>query len=308
MYDCAIVGGGIAGMQAAIQLGRYKHSVIVIDAGEGRSSLCRRYRNLLGYPDGISGSELLAAGRRQADALGVTFLHGIASDASMTEDTLTLEVACSRLNEGDGGQDYVRIQARRLLLATGVKDRLPEWPALFPCLGISVFVCPDCDGYEAADRHTLVLGSGDAGAGMALTLTHWTRQITYVNHELATIDGAKLRQLDEHGIVVIDQPVSELLTDGEQLRGVLLADGRTVEADRGFIAFGGNEVRSSLGAQLGVKLSNNRHIETDSRTKQTSVRHVWAAGDVAVHSEQSAIAMGDGSQAAIWMHKSLADK
>ena len=87
-----------------------------------------------------------------------------------------------------------------------------------------------------------------------------------------------------------------------------LADGRTIEADRGFTAFGGNEVRSSLGAQLGAKLSHNRHIETDSRTKLTSVRHLWAAGDVAVHSEQSAIAMGDGSQAAIWMHKSLADK
>jgi thioredoxin reductase (NADPH) len=308
MYDCAIVGGGIAGMQAAIQLGRYKHSVIVIDAGEGRSSLCRRYHNLLGYPDGISGSDLLAAGRTQAEQLGVTFLHGIASDASQAADAFTLEVALSRLNEGDGGQDYVRIQARRLLLATGVKDRLPEWPALFPCLGISVFVCPDCDGYEAADRHTLVLGSGNAGAGMALTLTHWTRQITYVNHELETIDDEMLRHLDVQGIPVIDQPVSELLTEGDQLRGVLLADGRTVEADRGFTAFGGNEVRSSLGAQLGVKLAGNRHIETDSRTKQTSVPYVWAAGDVAVHSEQAAIAMGDGSQAAIWMHKSLLDK
>ncbi len=308
MYDCAIVGGGIAGMQAAIQLGRYKHSVIVIDAGEGRSSLCRRYRNLLGYPDGISGSELLAVGRKQAEELGVTFLHGIASEASNAEDVFTLEVACSKLNEGDGGQDYVRIQAKRLLLATGVKDRLPEWPALYPCLGISVYVCPDCDGYEAADRHTLVLGSGDAGAAMALALTHWTRRITYVNHELETIDGEKRRQLDAHGIAVIDQPVSELLTEGEQLSGVLLADGRTIAADRGFTAFGGNEVRSSLGAQLGAKLSNNRHIETDGRSKQTSVRHLWAAGDVAVHSEQAAIAMGDGSQAAIWMHKSLLEK
>jgi len=308
MYDCAIVGGGIAGLQAAIQLGRYRHSVVVIDAGEGRSSLCRMYHNLLGFPNGISGSELLAAGRQQAERLGVEFRRGIASDAAREDGIFTLEVAASDLEHGDGGQDYYRIQAKRLLLATGVKDRLPDWPALRPCLGISVFVCPDCDGYEAADRHTLVLGAGQAGANMAMELTHWTSKLTYINHELADIGEDSRRQLGDMGIAVIDQPVEELLTEGERLYGVLLADGRTIEADRGFAAFGGNEVRSSLASQLGVKLASNRHIEVDGRTRMTSVRHIWAAGDVAVHSEQVAIAMGDGIQAAIWMHKSLIDK
>ena len=209
MYDCAIVGGGIAGLQAAIQLGRYRHSVIVIDAGEGRSSLCRMYHNLLGFPDGIDGKQLLAAGRAQAERLGVEFRRGIAADAAQDGDAFALEVAASDLDHGDGGQQYYRIKAKRLLLATGVKDRLPDWPALFPCLGISVFVCPDCDGYEAADRHTLVLGAGQAGAGMALELTHWTRKISYINHELADIDGESRRRLEDEGIAVIEQPVDE---------------------------------------------------------------------------------------------------
>ena len=419
VYECAIIGGGIAGLQAAIQLGRYRHSVVVVDAGDGRSTLCRGYHNLLGWPDGVSGEALRRAGREQALRYGVAFVDGLAVAArreaaggangrstgaekgaaeaglrtegsggtaeaglltkgsggtaeagprtegsgGTAEAGLLMEgsggtveagprtegsggtAEAGLLMEGSGGtaekgvrtagegaatgaepraagsggtaeaggeglfvvtlEGGAEIRALRLLIATGVKDRIPDWPELRPCLGITAFICPDCDGWETSGRRTLVLGAGDAGASLALELVPWTRDIVYVNHELKALDPAVAVQLREAGIPMVETPVRRLLADDGRLHGVLLEDGALLEAERAFLGFGGNEVRSSLAAMLGARLSSNRHIEVDPRTKLTSVPHVWAAGDVTAHSEQTAIAMGDGLQAAIWIHKSL---
>ncbi|MCA0754318.1 NAD(P)/FAD-dependent oxidoreductase [Paenibacillus sp. N4] len=292
--DCLIVGGGIAGLQAAIQLGRYCRRVTVVDAAEGRSTMCRSYHNIIGWPDGVSGPELLASGREQAKRLGVQFVYGKAAAAAREEGGFTVTL-----------EDSSRISAKRLLLATGVKDRLPPFPALLPCLGVSVYVCPDCDGYEVWKKRTVVLGAGNTGASMALALTHWTSELTYVNHEQSEVEESVRRSLDQKGIVYIETSVREVLAEQSQLSGFILDDGTRLEARHAFVALGGNQVRSGLAEQLGARLMDNRHIVVDPRTKMTSVPHVWAAGDVTAHSEMSTIAMGDGSQAAIWINKSL---
>lgn len=298
-YDCIIVGGGLAGLQAAIQLGRYAaHSVLVIDSEDGRSGLCRSYRNLLGYPDGVSGETLRQAGRRQLQTYGIAIKRDTVAEAG------PLAQGGFRL-QGAGGENYA---ARTVLLSTGVMDRLPDWPGLRACLGISVYVCPDCDGYEIKGRRTLVLGAGDVGARMALTLRAWTDRLYYVRQETAThpLSPELAEQLDTAGIPHLAAPVQSLVVeDGCMLTGVVLADGTTMSAERAFVAFGGNEVRSRLAERLGARLHENRHVWTDPRTRMTSVQGVWAAGDIAYHSEQAAIAMGDGAQAAIWIHKAL---
>ncbi|PZD97697.1 pyridine nucleotide-disulfide oxidoreductase [Paenibacillus sambharensis] len=294
--DCAVIGGGIAGMQAAIQLGRYQHSVVVIDAGDGRSRKCRNYHNLLGFPDGVSGSELLLQGRRHAEQLGVSFIKAKVTGASKDREGFKLDI-----------EGVETVHAKRLLFATGVKDRLPDFPKLYPCLGISIYICPDCDGYEIRDKRVLVLGSGRAGASMALELTHWTEDIVYINHEQQQVPEEQLDRLLQIGIGYIEKPIRQLVTEGDHLKGAILRDGSVIAGENAFVAFGGNEVRSELASQLGVKLSASKHIVTDARTKMTNIQHVWAAGDIAVHSEQVAIAMGDGVQAAIWMHKSLVE-
>ncbi|CAH1209126.1 Thioredoxin reductase [Paenibacillus plantiphilus] len=293
-YDCAIIGGGLAGLQAAIQLGRYRHEVIVVDDGEGRSKLCRCYHNLLGWPDGVSGKQLLELGRGQALKLGVEFRDARALTAAQIQDGFAIGVS-------DGG----RIASRCLLLATGVQDRIPIKQQLMECLGLSVFVCPDCDGYEVRDQRVLVLGSGNAGAAMALTLRYWTSDIIYVNHEGAKMDDGKYEQLSASGIAYVEDRIEEIVQQDGRLQGVRLERVGYMEGSYGFTAFGGNRVHSELAVQLGVALTDNQHITTDQRTKMTSVENVWAAGDVTPHSEQAVIAMGDGSQAAIWIHKSL---
>lgn len=293
-YDCVIIGGGIAGLQAAIQLGRYRHHVLVIDAGVGRSTLCRSYHNLLGYPDGVSGEHLRTVGRKQAEGLGVQFVLGKVEAVSKKEEGFDI-----RTENGDS------FLGKRLLLATGVIDRLPPFPSLIPCLGSSVYVCPDCDGYEIKDQSALVLGSGNVGANMALTLSYWTKQLSYINHEQRPVDDKLLQRLQEKEIDYYASPIVECLVDGEQFQGVVLQNGVKLTANHGFIAFGANEVKSQLAKQLGVELLENKHIVVDPRTKMSNVKHVWAAGDVVAHSEQVTIALGEGSQAAIWIHKSL---
>jgi thioredoxin reductase (NADPH) len=296
LYDCIIVGGGIAGLQAAIQLGRYGHKVLVIDSGHGRSTLCQSYHNLLGWPEGISGEKLRKLGRVHAESYGIDFIEDIVTQVRKSE--LGFDFMLEISNE--------RYESRTLLLATGVLDRFPAFPELIPCLGLTVYVCPDCDGYEIRDRRTIVMGSGETGAEMALILHAYTQDLVYINHEMQFVKEATLHKLKLKEISYFAEAMEGIRTNPEgHFQGVQLQKGRFIEAERGFIAFGGNEVRTQLAEQLGIKRINNKHIITDPRSKMTSVPNVWAAGDVGIHAEQVSVAMGEGSLSAIWIHKAL---
>lgn len=301
-YDAIIVGGGIAGLQAAIQLGRYMHRVLVVDSGKGRSLLCRSYRNLLGWPEGVSGRELRELGRRQAERLGVVFIRDEVHRLEKTgKGSFAVHMRGADRREGPPTADVV-------LLATGVTDRFEPFPGLMDCLGLTVFICPDCDGYEALDRGVVVMGAGDAGAGMALAVAYWTDRITYVNHERKPIAPDLAEKLAMRKIEVLEQPIERVLVEGDgQFAGVELANGARVRGERGFLAFGGNAVHTALAGQLGAERMENGHLITDPRTKMTSVKHLWAAGDIGVHSELVTAAMAEGAQAAIWMHKALVE-
>lgn len=293
VLDCIIIGGGIAGLQAAIQLGRYKHRVLIIDAEDGRSTLCKSYHNILGYPDGISGSELRSLGRKHAESLGVTFLKSTVISLKKEDDYFTVQT------------DTDTFQSRKTLLATGVMDNIPPFPEIYPCLGISVYLCPDCDGYEVKDKKTIVIGNGKVGANMALTLLYWTKDITYINHGGEVLEESVIKQLHDSNIAVFTGKIKQVLADDSQIKGYILENGTTFETNHSFIAFGGNKVKSDLAVPLGVEIMENNHIIVNPRTKMTNIDGVWAAGDVVAHSEQVTIAMGEGSQAAIWIHKAL---
>ena len=296
-FDCIIIGGGIAGLQASIQLGRYMHKVLVIDSGDGRSTLCRSYHNILGYPDGVSGQQLRELGRRQAEQLGIHFLTGKVE--SIAKENKSFQVSVTN------GETFT---SERLLLATGVMDRIPSFPDLRPCLGISVYVCPDCDGYEVKGKRTIVIGSGKTGVEMAKMLSYWTKELIYINHEQKVVDQKDLQMLRELQIQYIEMPIKQVLANESQLEGFLLESGETIRGNHAFLAFGGNEVRSHLVKQLGVEMLENKHLVIDPRTKMTNVHKLWAAGDVVAHSEQVTIAMGEGTQAAIWIHKDIMEK
>jgi thioredoxin reductase (NADPH) len=302
IWDSLIIGGGIAGLQAAIQLGRYGHRVLVIDSGYGRSTLCRSYHNILGWPDGVSGEELRSRGRKQAEAVGVKFVLDEVVEAGSS----------ANVNSGSRfqliGKSGERYEGQTLLLATGLLDRFPNLPGLVQCFGVTVYVCPDCDEYEIRDKSTIVMGAGDVGAEMALLLADSASKIVYVNHERKPVKAEALDKLKKKGIDHVQEEIVEVLSDVDQIKCVKLANGEILEAERGFIAFGGNHVKTELAKQLGVERLENKHLLADPRTKMTNVRHVWAAGDIGVHAEQVTIAMGEGTMAAVWMHKALMAK
>lgn len=293
-YECIIVGGGIAGLQAAIQLGRYMHKVLVIDNSDGRSKLCRSYHNILGYPDGVSGEHLREVGKKQAEQLGIEFQNDKVDSVEKNQKGFLVETANGKRYKGE-----------RLLLATGVMDRIPPFSELYPCLGISVYVCPDCDGYEVKDKRAIIFGSGRTGVETAKILSYWTKELVFINHEQKGIEEKDRETLREYKVEYVDFPVKKVLTSGSQLEGFELENGEIIQGEHAFLAFGGNEVRSQLAKQLGVELLENKHMVVDARTKKTSVPGVWAAGDVVAHSEQVTIAMGEGVQAAIWIHKDI---
>ncbi|WP_334072801.1 MULTISPECIES: NAD(P)/FAD-dependent oxidoreductase [Paenibacillus] len=295
-HDCIIVGGGIAGLQAAIQLGRYDtHRILVLDAERGRSVLCRNYRNILGFPEGISGADLRKRGRRQAESLGVLFQRAEVIKAERMEETFKLT--------DEAGNTY---SARTLLLATGITDCIPEIAGITDVLGSTVYICPDCDGHEIQDRDTVLMGAGDAGADMALILAERARSLVYINHEAIPVTADRMARLRAAGVQYETGRISEVVAkEGDRIHTVVLEDGRCFAAERGFIAFGGNRVHSELAGQLGVELSGNRHAVTDPRSKKTNIKGVYAAGDLGIHAEQVTVAMGEGSLAAIWIHKAL---
>lgn len=293
-YECLIVGAGIAGLQAAIQLGRYMHKVVVIDSEDGRSNLCRGYHNILGWPDGVSGETLRELGKKQAAQYGIEFIKDYVIEAKKDQERIMVKTK--------SGKTY---ESTTLLLSTGIKDRIPGIKNINPCLGVSIYVCPDCDGYEVRDQHVLLLGSGKTGANLALTLAYWTDKITFINHD-GEIELSLLNELKQKNIAVINEEIDGIITENESdFKGVTLKNGQIVHGDKGFIGFGGNAVHSELAKQLGVERLENKHVLVDPRTKETNITNVWAAGDLIAHSEQVTIAMADGCQAAIWIHKRL---
>lgn len=296
MYDCAIIGGGIAGLQAAIQLGRYMYKVVVIDRNGGRSVLAKRYMNVLGWPKGVSGKELLSMGFEQAHGLGVNFVEGDVWDVQKDETGFTLF-----LDRGEA------ISCKRLLLSTGVDDRFPSIEGLEETFGSSLYVCPDCDGYEIKNKKTVVVGSGNTGAALSCTLTHWNSNITYINHDPdKSITEKWQRNCREKNIPIIEGPVLRIVnTNEDHLSYIELVDGQRIPAEKGFVAFEGKRPVNELAKRLGVDLDEHGSVLVDGRTQQTNVENLWAAGDIVLHSQLVTRAMGDGSQAAIWIHKSL---
>ncbi|MEH6948430.1 NAD(P)/FAD-dependent oxidoreductase [Bacillus sp. JJ634] len=296
--DCVIIGGGIAGLQAAIQLGRYKHDVLVIDSNQGRSTICRCYHNILGWPDGVSGQEIRKLGKLHAEKYGVHFLHDVVTLLKKESNYFYLET-----------EQHATFEAKTIFLATGLVDHLPKLENLVTCLGTDIYVCPDCDGYEVSGKKTVVLGAGNTGADMAVTLAYWSNDIIYINHNQSVVDVTQLDELKKHRIKIVYEQIEKIILDEKQhFAGVLLKNGEVVEAERGFIGFGGNKINYELAEAVGVELTENKHVLVNPRTKETNIKGVWAGGDLAAHSEQVTIAMGDGSQAAIWIHKRLLEQ
>jgi thioredoxin reductase len=292
-YDVAIVGGGPAGLTASIWLARYLRSVVVIDAGDPRNWETRGIHGYMGL-EGITPGELRGRGRDEARLFGVTLIDAMVSDVERVDDDL-FRVALQ------AGPTFT---AARILLAIGVRDVWPDVPGLERCYGATAHVCPDCDGYEARGMKTVVIASGRKAAGLALALTTWTHEIVIcTNGAPADMSGDVLAKLDALNIPIIEAPIECVRSSGSEARALDLQGGMRLDCERIFFAIG-QEPSDDLGTQLGCKRDEIGRVVTDLHF-HTSVRNVYAAGDV-IHGPQMAIAAaGIGAVAAVAIHHSL---
>ena len=292
-YDIAVVGGGPAGLSAALWLARYLHKVVVVDSGDPRNWETRGINGYLGH-QGIRSPDLRAIGRSECAEYGVEFVGGIVDEA--INETGELFAICLR--------DGSTIEAPRILLAIGLKDVWPNIPGLDQCYGETVHVCPDCDGYETRDKKTVVVGTGRKAVGMALALTTWTRQIVIcTNGEPPDLEQEVLDQLKALNIPVLDGPIRCVVSKDREISGVELEDGMSLDCERLYFAIG-QYPSDDLGAQLGCKRDQLGRLVVDEHN-HTSVKNVYAAGDIAHAPQLAIVAASSGAVAAMAIHASL---
>ena len=268
-HDVVVVGGGAAGLSAAVVLARSLRSVVVVDAGEPRNAPSEGAHNVLGR-EGVPPLELLAAGRAEAERYGARIRSGRAVAARRERNGFAVELA-------GGGS----LRARRLLLATGLVDELPDVPGVRELWGRGVLHCPYCHGWEVRGRRIAVLGTGPMSVHQTLLFRQLSEDVTLLRHTMPDPGQEALEQLAALGVPVVDGTVRRLHREGGRLRAVVLEDGREIAADAlavapRFVA------RTGLYEQLGGSPSEHPVGGTSIATEpmgRTAVPGVWAAGN-----------------------------
>lgn len=267
---------------------------MLIDSGDPRNWETRGINCYLGLPK-VKPAELRAAGRDEARKYDVQLIDDCVDRVEHRSDEEF--VLTTR-----GGTE---IGARRILLAIGLKDVWPDIPGLERVYGETAHVCPDCDGYECIDKKTVVIGSGRKAVGMALNLTTWTREIIIcTNGEPPAMDDAEYcGKLDALNVPVLTQRVLSIKGSRGKVHCLELDGGMLLDAERIFFAIG-QYPADDLGAQLGCTRDEGGHIVVDDHY-HTSVKNVFAAGDIVPGAQLAIAAAGDGAIAALAIHKSL---
>ena len=298
--DVAVVGGSAAGLAAALQLGRQRRSVIVVDAGEPRNAPAAHMHGYLGY-DGRPPADLVAAGREEVRSYGGEVVQGRAVDVTRTDDDGHFRVHLT------GGHAIV---ARRVLAATGLVDELPDIEGLAEHWGGDVIHCPFCHGYEVRDRRIVQIVTHPMGLHPASLFRQLSKHLTVVLHGGVDAGSAEVEALWAAGVDVVDARVQRVVTGADgHVTAVELADGRQLPADA--VAVGPRfRVRAEPFSGLGlVTLPHpsglGEHVATDP-TGATSVPGLYAAGNVSDPSQQVLHAAANGSWTGAMISFSLA--
>ncbi|MEU9594751.1 NAD(P)/FAD-dependent oxidoreductase [Streptomyces sp. NPDC048193] len=286
--DVAVVGGGPAGLSAALQLARYGRRVMVFDTGQGRSTHHQTNRNYLGFPDGIATTELRDLGRRQL----AHYPH-----VRIAAHRVTGVVGDARRGFTVQAQGHVW-WARTVVLATGVLDHFPHFPHWQEYVGRSMFWCIACDGYESRGRRILVVGHTDAAAGEAMQLHSLTERVRLLTNSRSNdISDRFARRLAAAGVPVVHDRIEAAEGTDGRLSVIVTRGGRRLELDALF-SIQGATPETAVARGLGVRLNAHGYVEVDTE-QHTSVPGVYAAGDItAPHSHQVSAAVQEGAQAA----------
>ena len=295
VLDCLIVGGGPAGLTAAIYLARFHMDILVVDAGKSRASWIPCTRNVSGFPDGIEGTELLERMRQQACKYGAKIKTEFVTKLERDEQ--------SGLFTATWGSGEAK--ARAVLIATGVTNRRPPMDEGLHDDALArglVRYCPICDGFEVTDKKVGVIGSDSHGVAEALFIRSYTADVTLIAPDKAlSLKSEDSEKLKEAGINCVDGPA----------QAVAIPDGCiVVDTAEGHYTFDsiypalGSDTHTQLAEMVGADLSNDACVKVDSH-QRTNVRGLYAAGDVVIGLDQISHAMGEGGVAATTIRNDL---
>jgi len=286
-WDVVVIGGGSAGLSAALTLVRARRRVLVLDAGLPRNRFAAHMHGVLGH-DGKSPLALLADGRAEIESYG-----GVIREATV--------VRTSRDGRGftvvDGDGHPVR--ARRLIVATGMRDELPDIEGLADCWGRGVAVCPYCDGYEVRDGRIGVLATNAMSVQYAHLLRQWSPSIVFFTAVTGAPSDADRAELAARGIEFEADPVRRVVADEDRLRGVEMSDGRLIELDAILLhphAVPLDDALRQLGAER-TETPAGSFVAVDP-SGRTSVAGAWAIGNTANPAANVAVSIGSGVVAA----------
>ena len=291
-YEVLIVGGGPAGLSAALVLGRCRRRVLVCDAGQPRNSASHGLHGFL-TRDGIKPSEFLEIARQQLQPYDTVELR-------QTEVT-----SAKRLPEGfeltlTSGES---VSARKLLLATGVVDELPALDGLQDFYGRSVFHCPYCDGWEVRDQPLAIYGNGENGSGLALELKFWSRDLLLCTDGPSQLTREQTERLAKDNIEIREEKIERLEGKDGKLEYIVFTNGERVERRAMFFSTG-HYHGSNLAKQLGCVFTEDDCVAT-GEYETTSVPGLYAAGDASKLVQFVIVAASEGAQAAVAINKEL---
>jgi thioredoxin reductase (NADPH) len=287
--DCLIVGGGPAGLTAAIYLARFRRNVLLVDDGHSRARLIPKSHNYPGFL-GISGVDLLASLREQAEQNGSRMQQGRVDELRTADGAFIARIGNTTL------------RAQRVLLATGIVDESPDLPGLKDAIyrGALRF-CPICDGFEATDKRIGVLGTLRMAASKARFLRTYSRNVLLLPTDEPSRSSDETQALQHDGIVV-EERVTDVERSGDKV-AVVFGNGRRLPVDVLYPALG-CDVRSDLATALGARCTEIGNLHVDDK-QRTSVEGLYAAGDVVTDLHQLSVATGHAAVAATAIHNSL---
>jgi len=299
-YDVVIIGGGAAGLSGAVSLARSRRSVLVVDAGQPRNAPAEGVHNYLGR-EGTPPGELLAIGRAELAGYGGEVVSGVVTAARRDGDA----GFCVTL---DGGRE---VSARRLLIATGLVDELPDLPGVAERWGRDVLHCPYCHGWEVRDQAIGVLATGPTAVHQALLFRQLSEDVTFFRHTGPELPAEEAAQLAALGIRIVDGEVAGLEASGDRLTGVRLASGEVVPRAAVVVAprF---TARADVLASLGLEATDQEmhgHVVGSAvaadPTGATAVPGVWVAGNVSDLSAQVVVSAAAGMRAGAMINADL---
>ena len=293
MYDVIIVGAGPAGLSAALILGRCRRSVLMCDTGKPRNAASHAMHGYL-TRDGIPPREFLAIGRKELERYDTVELRHISVESAQCRENGRFEVTLA------DGQCVV---SRKLLIATGVVDNVPQLDGIGPLYGRSVFHCPYCDGWEVRDEPIAIYGRGDRGVGLSLELTVWSRDLVLCTDGPAGIEDTDRERLERNGIAVREQKIARLEGEDGILRCVVFEGGETLPRRALFFTTGQLQ-RSELAVALGCEINDKGTVHT-GKYETTHLPGLFVAGDASRAVQWVIVAASEGAEAAFAINTDL---